>query len=87
MLTIMISSYSFFSGTDNDRYVCLTFQNADAPTLIHGLAGYFDTQLYGEITLSEDILTNFLKYFSYCRYFATDSYKRDDQLVPYFFPF
>ena len=59
MLTIMILSYSFFSGTDNDRYVSLTFQNADAPTLIHGLAGYFDTQLYRKITLSEDKLTNF----------------------------
>ena len=56
MLTIMIiivSSYCIFLGTDNDRYVCLTFQNADAPTLIHGLAGYFDTQLYGQITLSQ----------------------------------
>lgn len=53
IIIIIVSSYCIFSGTDNDRYVCLTFQNADAPTLIHGLAGYFDTQLYGQITLSQ----------------------------------
>ena len=37
----------------NTRYASLTFARAGAPAgLVHGLAGYFETHLYGGVTLS-----------------------------------
>ena len=47
---------------NNDKYTCLTFKcsspstlihGSSPSTLIHGFAGYFDTVLYKDITLSE----------------------------------
>ena len=37
---------------DNRRYACLQFRAKDAITM-HGFAGYFDTTLYDDITLSK----------------------------------
>ena len=37
---------------DNRRYTCLQFTAKEAITM-HGFAGYFDTTLYDNITLSE----------------------------------
>ena len=48
LLTLSISD----SPIDNNRYVTLHFPIKDA-ALIHGFAGYFDTVLYADITLSE----------------------------------
>merc|ERR1711871_1880211 len=37
---------------DNTRYLALKFQIGASPATIHGFAGYFDAQLYGDIFIS-----------------------------------
>ena len=40
---------------NNERYVCLRFEVKEA-YILHGFAGYFDTLLYDDLTLSKLIL-------------------------------
>jgi len=37
---------------DNNRFATLTFGPLDAPTVVHGFAGYFEARLYGDVFLS-----------------------------------
>ena len=47
------SSAPLLNPQDNARYTSLRFDRSGAPAaLIHGLGGYFETELYGGVTLS-----------------------------------
>ena len=50
---------------DNRRYICLNFKAKEATTM-HGVAGYFDTTLYDNITLSK--LSSYILYTVYTPY-------------------
>ena len=51
MLTLLQLNSSADVPIDNERYISLRFPTRMAATL-HGFAGYFETVLYDEITLS-----------------------------------
>ena len=38
--------------SDNSRHVRIDFETAKAPATIHGFAGYFESTLFGDITIS-----------------------------------
>ncbi len=39
---------------NNDRYISLTFEVCES-SVLHGFAGYFDSVLYDDLTMSEEI--------------------------------
>ena len=51
---------------NNERYVCLRFEVKESYVL-HGFAGYFDTLLYDDFTLSKLILPPHWQMFLKCK--------------------
>ena len=49
---IMISIYIVDSPINNERFCSLKFP-VTTSSMVHGFAGYFDTVLYNQITLSK----------------------------------
>lgn len=83
----------FLSDMNNNRYQCLRF-SVNCNTVLHGFAGYFETTLYKDVTLSKSspqrpcVLLKVRVYIHVVcgRYKTGHAFARDVLLVPHPLP-